>query len=184
MEQSDIEFGLNRKALCRQPARLQPCASLDSYMSTPFTFIDPGPLHEGELELIIERTELCNKRMCNAPYYTFTMRHRPDGRRAGYIDVRIGKADCLTHYAGHIGYRVKPLFRGRRFAARACRLILPLFKAHDINPVWITCNPDNAPSRRTCERLGAEMIEIVDLPTDSDMYRYGERRKCRYRLNI
>ena len=153
-------------------------------MSTPFTFIDPGPLHEGELELIIEHTELCNERMGNAHCYTFTMRHRPDGRRAGYIDVRIGKADCLTHYAGHIGYRVKPLFRGRRFAARACRLILPLFKAHDINPVWITCNPDNAPSRRTCERLGAEMIEIVDLPTDSDMYRYGERRKCRYRLNI
>jgi tagatose 1,6-diphosphate aldolase len=61
---------------------------------------------------------------------------------------------------------------------------LPLLKTHGINPLWITCNPDNMPSRRTCEILGAELIEIVDLPTDTEMYRYGERRKCRYRLEL
>ena len=157
---------------------------LSSPMTIPFTFIDPGPLHDGELELVLEHTELCNERMSNAPCYTFTMHHRPDRRRAGYIDARIGEAELLVYYAGHIGYRVDPPFRGRRFAARSCRLILSLFKAHDINPVWITCNPDNVPSRKTCERLGAKMVEIVDLPADTDMYRYGERRKCRYRLDL
>ena len=29
---------------------------------------------------------------------------------------------------------------------------------------------------------GAELVEIVDLPEDNDMYQKGERRKCRYLL--
>lgn len=120
-------------------------------MDAPFTFIDSGPLRDSELELVIERTQLRNKCMGNPPCYTFTMRHRPDGQRAGYIDVRLRRADLLVYYAGHIGYRVEPPFRGHRFAARSCYLVLPLFKEHDINPVWITCNPDNVPSRRTCQ---------------------------------
>ena len=153
-------------------------------MTIPFTFIDPGPLRDGELELVLERTELCNERMSNAPCYTFTMRHRPDGRRAGYIDARVSeKPSCSSTTQATLAIGRAP-FRGRRFAARSCRLILSLFKAHDINPVWITCNPDNAPSRKTCERLGAEMVEIVDLPADTDMYRYGERRKCRYHVPV
>jgi predicted acetyltransferase len=51
-----------------------------------------------------------------------------------------------------------------------------------LQTVWITCNPDNWASRRTCELAGAELVEIVDLPEDNDMYRKGKRRKCRYRL--
>jgi len=49
---------------------------------------------------------------------------------------------------------------------------------------WITCNPDNAASRRTCELAGAVLVEIVDLPEDIDMYQEGERQKCRYRLEL
>ena len=48
--------------------------------------------------------------------------------------------------------------------------------------LWITCNPDNLASRRTCELAGAEFMGIVDLPPDSDMYLEGERQKCRYLL--
>ena len=44
--------------------------------------------------------------------------------------------------------------------------------------VIITCNPDNLPSRRTLERLGGDLLEIVDLPPDNDMYQRGERQKC------
>ena len=84
--------------------------SLSSPMTIPFTFIDPGPLHDGELELVLEHTRLCNERMSNAPCHTFTMHHRPDRRRAGYIDARIGEAELLVYYAGHIGYRVDPPF--------------------------------------------------------------------------
>ena len=59
----------------------------------------------------------------------------------------------------------------------------PLLTHHDIDPIWITCNPDNMPSRRTCELIGAELINIVDLPKDIDLYLVGDRQKCRYRLS-
>ena len=48
----------------------------------------------------------------------------------------------------------------------------------------ITTNPDNWASRRTCEIIGAEMVEIVDVPEYMEMYRQGDRQKCRYRLDL
>ena len=35
--------------------------------------------------------------------------------------------------------------------------------------VIITCDPDNWPSRKTCEWLGGELLEITELPEDNDM---------------
>ena len=37
------------------------------------------------------------------------------------------------------------------------RLLLPLARRHGLQTVWITCNPDNWASRRTCELAGAEL---------------------------
>jgi tagatose 1,6-diphosphate aldolase len=62
-------------------------------------------------------------------------------------------------------------------------LLLPLARSHGLMTIWITCNPDNFASRRTCELAGATLVEIVDLPEDNDMYQRGERQKCRYRLD-
>lgn len=149
-----------------------------------FEFLELGWLANGELELELLSTSSANLRLGYSPSYTFAMVHAPDGLEAGRISVRIGVSDLLVQYAGQIGYHVVERFRGRRFAARSCQLLLPLCVAHGINPLWITCNPDNFPSRRTCEILGMELVEIVDLPKDTEMYRSGERKKCRYRLDL
>jgi tagatose 1,6-diphosphate aldolase len=61
---------------------------------------------------------------------------------------------------------------------------LPLARRHGFHELWITCNPDNWPSRRTCERLGAELIDIVDVPRESDVFAPGSERKCRYLLAL
>jgi len=53
-----------------------------------------------------------------------------------------------------------------------------------LNPLWITCNPDNLASRKTCEIAGGVMMEIVDLPEHNIMYKQGERQKCRYRFDL
>ena len=37
--------------------------------------------------------------------------------------------------------------------------------------LWITCNPDNWPSRKTSEWIGATLVEIVDLPPENDQYK-------------
>ena len=102
----------------------------------------------------------------------------------GRIDLRVGNTRHIVMYAGHIGYRVHPKYRGNHYAARSCRLLIPLARHHGLNPLWITANPDNYASRRSCELAGAVFVEIVDLPWDTDMYQMGDRQKCRYRLDL
>ena len=104
--------------------------------------------------------------------------------RAGTVSLRIGTTDYLERFAGHIGYGVELPYRGRRYAARACKLLFELARKHGMTTLWITCNPENVASRRTCELIGGELVGIVDLPPDSDMYKEGERQKCRYRIRL
>ncbi len=104
--------------------------------------------------------------------------------RAGAIRLRLSNEANILLYAGHIGYNVDEAWRGRHYAAYACLELKPVALQHGFTEVWITCDPDNWPSRRTCERIGAELVEIVDLPEDNDMYQDGERQKCRYRWQL
>jgi tagatose 1,6-diphosphate aldolase len=108
----------------------------------------------------------------------------PPIRITGGIGLRIGASAEIERYSGNIGYHVYPPARGRHLAERASRLLLPLARRHGMERLWITCNPDNLPSRRTCERLGARLIEIVDLPRDHPFRARGETSKCRYLLEL
>jgi len=121
------------------------------------------------------------------PAYHFWMRLRAHPRAitiVGGIGLRVGHTPHVERYAGHIGYHVYPPYRGHHYAERACRLLLPLARRHGLREVWITCNPDNGPSRRTCERLGATLVEVVAVPPDDSLYQRGEREKCRYRVDL
>ena len=127
------------------------------------------------------------------PAYLFWMRLLPgilpESRMlpvpfAGHLSLRIGDMPDLKLYYGHIGYTVYGPARGQHYAERACRLVLPLARAHGISPLWITTDPDNAPSRRTCQRLGARLVETLDVPPDHPLHLRGQRQKCRYRLDL
>jgi predicted acetyltransferase len=147
-------------------------------------FFYPGELIDDDLELVLAHKSPADETRNLVPAYIFDMRHVPSGERIGGISLRVGNTKHITHYAGHLGYGVNEAYRGHHYAARSCRLLLPLAKRHGINPVWITCNPDNWASRRTCELAGAVLAEIVDLPEHTDLYRNGERQKCRYRIDL
>lgn len=149
-----------------------------------FEFHDPGELIDGDLQLILEETRPANTAKGHAPEYRFKMVLASQEEKIGGINLRVGDTEHLAKYAGHIGYGVEPEHRGHRYAARSVRLLLPLARHHGLQALWITCNPDNAASRRTCELAGAEFIEIVDVPEDTDIYQRGERQKCRYRLDL
>jgi len=102
----------------------------------------------------------------------------------GSISLRLGYTTSLVRYGGNIGYGIDEQHRGNRFAAKACKLLLSVAKSHGMDVIWITCNPDNLASRRTCEILGATLVEIVDLPPDNEQYEQGDRQKCRFRLIV
>jgi tagatose 1,6-diphosphate aldolase len=110
--------------------------------------------------------------------------YKPEVVIAGSISLRIGDNEDLRMYLGHIGYNVYPAARGHHYAERACRLLLPLARRHGLPEMWITCNPENIASRKTCERLGMTYVQTIDLPTDHILYQRGERRKCRYRIDL
>lgn len=120
------------------------------------------------------------------PAYHFWMEVESSGLVgvAGAVALRIGSSKDLRMYYGHVGYHVYPPFRGRHYAERAVRLLLPLARSHGIDPLWITTNPENQASRRTCERLGAELAEIVPVPRRHPLYLRGDHAKCRYRLDL
>jgi predicted acetyltransferase len=120
-----------------------------------------------------------------APAYHFWMRNtaRPDLPIAGGINLRIGRGPELELYYGHVGYHVYPPHRGHHLAERAVRLLLPLAARHGLNPLWITCNPDNGASVRTCQRLGAQLVETITVPRNHPLYARGEVAKCRFRID-
>jgi predicted acetyltransferase len=145
-------------------------------------FIEPGNLRDGDLRLELDRYLEADSEREWLPTYHFNMMRAGLSEVIGSINLRIGNPERVILYRGHIGYSVKPEYRGHHFAARSVRLLMPLAAAHGLNPVWITCDPDNLSSRRTCELAGAELVETIDVPADEEMYQRGIRQKCRYRL--
>jgi tagatose 1,6-diphosphate aldolase len=118
------------------------------------------------------------------PAYVCTIRRAHDRVPVGSLNLRIGDTEFVQRFAGHVGYEILPEHRGLHYAARACVTIAAIARHHGMHTLWITVEPHNIASRKTCERLGCELVEIVDLPPDCEMYRAGERRKCRYRWRL
>ena len=203
-----------------------------------FQFLDPGPLRDGELQLVPPHERLADLLIAAAnhpmtlamepheprvtpqqladylaavpggrlrgdansgrvPHYDFWMyvhdHPRESGggvpvppplRIGGTVTLRIGFTPAVERYYGHIGYHVYPPARGRHYAERSCRLLFPLCRRHDLRTIWITCNPDNFASRRTCERLGMRLVDTVPVPDTDPLYARGDRVKCRYRIEL
>ena len=114
-----------------------------------FTFLDPGELVDGELRLVLSDRVPARPEKGYVPVYLFDMHRAGTVETVGTIELRAENAGHIVQYAGHVGYRVFSAYRGHRFAARSLRLLVPLAGRHGIDPLWITCNPENAASRKT-----------------------------------
>lgn len=148
-----------------------------------FEFKDFDYLTDGEIDLLIEDKVPANEEKGYVPAYKYriTLHNSSDG--IGNIDIRIGDNEGL-YYGGHIGYAIDESYRGDSYASKACKIIKQVAVAHGMNTLFITCNPDNYPSKRTCEKVGLKLKQIVDLPTNNEMYLEGERQKCQYEWNL
>jgi predicted acetyltransferase len=108
---------------------------------------------------------------------------RRDSSRVGDINLRIGYTDGL-YYGGQIGYNVDEPQRGHGYAEKACRLLLPVLRAHSMTKAIISNNETNTASRRTCEKLGAKHIRLAPLPEWHDLYLKGQRFENIFEWNI
>jgi predicted acetyltransferase len=154
------------------------------YYGIKVNFYHPGLLLDNELQLLVTDYSEGDYERGYVPSYQFMMVNYKTNAMMGKISLRVVSSWDVLQYVGHIGYHVYPNFRGNHYAARSCKLLLDLARKHDINPLWITCNPDNYPSRRACELAGAELVEIVDVPKTHDLYDLGDHQKCRYKIDL
>ncbi len=149
----------------------------------PFEFQSIDRIKGEEVDLLLERKAPGDAIGGIAPAYWFAINLTDTNLTIGTIDLRIGNNTRL-YYGGHIGYGIDQKYRGNHYAAKACELLKEVALAHDLTELFITCNPENVASNKTCLYLGAELIETADLPSDNNMYIMGERQKCIYKWRI
>ena len=152
-------------------------------MKIPFTFLVPGKLIDGNLQLVLVNKTPADPKKGFSPSYEFEMQQTSNSKSVGTIRLRIDTASKLR-FPGHIGYEVKKQYRGHRYAARSCRLLLPFAKVHDLKAIWLTVDPHNIPSLKTCDILAAKYMETVRIPKAHQMYKEGARYRRRYRLEL
>lgn len=70
--------------------------------------------------------------------------------------------EFLRDYGGHIGYDVRPSARRQGHARRMLAAALPLAASLGIDPALVTCDEENAPSRRVIERNGGVLSDLRD----------------------
>lgn len=145
-------------------------------------FLNTDFLKSDEIQLILERAANGDDAKGWVPAYHFAICDLK-GTKMGVCDLRIGHNENL-YYGGNIGYRIEEEYRGHHYAGKACLLLFELAKKHDLGYVIITCDPDNLPSRKTCEYAGGKLLEIADLPEHNDMRARGETEKCIFRFAL
>jgi predicted acetyltransferase len=95
----------------------------------------------------------------------------------GSINIRYepGTTDLPPHVSGHIGYSVVPWRQRQGHGTRALALMLPMAAAYGLPWVIITCNVDNAGSRRVIEANGGVYLcdaeDHLVFGTDKSVFR-------------
>jgi len=103
----------------------------------------------------------------------------PDGTPVGECNLRVS-GDCF--YSGNVGYRINKEYRNRGFATDAVQKLKNIAKDLGVTELLIACAPDNAPSKRVAEKLGAAYLGDEIIPQDHELYAYGRRSVSRYIL--
>ena len=148
-----------------------------------FEFFPFDTIRGEEIDLLIERKVPGNVAENYVPAYWYAINLSGTILTIGTID-RSRCPGWLGYQDRAFGYAIDKKYRGNHYAAKACHLLKQVALAHGMHEIIITCNPDNIASNKTCIRLGAELLEVVDLPIDNDMYLEGEFQKCIYKWRI
>ena len=138
-------------------------------------------LSDGEIFLVCIEKHPANPEKKHVPAYNFAV--CKGGEKIGSVGLRLGYTDGL-YYAGQVGYAIDEAYRGNGYAARACKLMAPIARAHGMTKLLITNNHTNTASRRVCEKLGARLVRLARLPEWSELYKNGQRYENIYEWSI
>lgn len=159
------------------------------YKSLPIIFddfIDVPILDDGVIRLVCTEKKSAIPEKKWIPSYTFAI--CSGSEKVGNLSLRIGYGggdyDCNCYYGGQIGYGIDEAHRGNGYAGRACKLVAPVAKAHNMTKLLITTKDSNKASMRVCEKLGARYVRLVRLPEWTDSYKLGNRYQNIYEYSL
>jgi len=109
----------------------------------------------------------------------FAIHRRSDGERVGRIHLRLTDDAEIVRALGHGGYEVDEAHRGHGYAARALALLRRVARHYGVAPLWVLIEPHNAPSRRTAERAGLRLVDVVPTAPEGLALGHGPL-VCRY----
>jgi predicted acetyltransferase len=90
----------------------------------------------------------------------------------GRVHIRHALTPALLRVGGHIGYAVRPAWRGRGFATEMLRQGLAVLRDLGVTRALVTCDDDNVGSIRTIERNGGVLEEVFAPPGGALKRRY------------
>jgi len=110
---------------------------------------------------------------------------RPERPFVGSINLRWQEdeagqpvTELPAHVLGHVGYTILPSHAGRGYASAALAAMLAEASAIGLPFVRITCDVDNAASRRIIEKSGGRFVEGFVAPF------YGPGERLMYRIDL
>ncbi|MCL2576113.1 MAG: GNAT family N-acetyltransferase [Defluviitaleaceae bacterium] len=144
-------------------------------------FMDLTKMADGDLELVCESKNAAQPEKGWVPWYVFNI--VVDGEIVGQLDLRIGMTEGLQ-YSGQIGYIVKKEHRGKGYAARAVKLLVPVLRFHKMDKALICTEKGNISSNYVCEKIGAKLIDVRPTPQWHDTYDEGWRTTNIYEWGV
>ena len=94
-----------------------------------------------------------------------------DGQIVGRVSIRHRLNEYLETRGGHIGYGVRPAFRGRGYATDILDRALKIGAELGVDRVLVTCDDANVASSKVIERAGG-VLENIFQEGDEKIRRY------------
>lgn len=147
-----------------------------------FQFTDKFDIIRSD-ELILKITQKYGGDDEMVPFYYYDIIRKNDNLTVGKISIRIGN-NFHSYYNGHIGYEIFKEYRGNGLAYKASLLVIDVARFHDMDLIYLTCDESNVASYRTIEKLGAELVEICEIPKEYFGWHEGMEKQRVYRLDL
>jgi predicted acetyltransferase len=95
-----------------------------------------------------------------------------DGRIIGRVSIRHELNAYLEERGGHIGYGIRPEYRGRGYATEILSMALLIMQDLGVQKVLVTCNDSNAVSGHVIEKCGGVLENIIEADDGERVRRY------------